>query len=110
MQSINYVIARAAPQALSGWQMNLWASPAGGWTTPIPGKGIVLLTDMGNMASGRAAIAGEARAITQYYLQAGVANWGAKFVSIDKYGLDAGTAEASAADPQNSLWFWNNDQ
>lgn len=111
VQSINYLISRDTPQAVFGWQMNLWASPAGGWFGPIPGRGIVHLTDNTDYAQGRAAIYNEARAITQYYLDAGVKSYGAKFLSIDKYGLDAGTAEASASgDPANSTWFWNNDQ
>ncbi len=111
VQSINYILARDAPQAFFGWQMNLWASPAGGWTTPVPGKGIVHLTDTGDFATGRAKVYAEARAITRYYLNAGVTSYGAKFVSIDKYGLDAATAEAAAAsDPADSTWFWNGDQ
>ena len=111
VQSINYLIARDTPQAFFGWQMNLWASPAGGWTTPVPGKGIAHLTDGKDIAQGRALIYNEASAITRYYLNAGVTSYGAKFLSIDKYGLDAGTAEASAAqDPANATWFWNNDQ
>lgn len=111
VQSINYIIARDAPQAFFGWQMNLWSSPAGGWTAPVPGKGIVHLTDTGDFATGRAKVYTEAKAITQYYLNAGVASYGAKFLSIDKYGLDAATAEAAAAsDPAGSTWFWNADQ
>ena len=111
VQSINYIIHRDAPQAFFGWQMNLWASPAGGWTTPVPGKGIMHLTDSSGIATGRAQIYNEAKAITQYYLNAGIKTYGANFVSIDKYGLDATSFEASAAnDPANSYWFWNNDQ
>jgi hypothetical protein len=45
-----------------------------------------------------------------YYVSAGVLTGGAKFVSIDKYGLDATGFEASAQnDPADSYWFWNND-
>lgn len=110
VKAINYLISKNLPQAFFGWQMNLWASPAGGWTTPIPGNGLMHKTDTVGVAAGRPLIYNEARAITQYYLDAGIASYGAKFVSIDKYGLDAASAEANAAqNPTGSLWFWNND-
>lgn len=110
VRSINYLISRDTPQAFFGWQMNLWASPAGGWTTPVPGKGLMHLTDTMTVAQGRPLIYNEAKAITQYYLDAGVKSYGADFLSIDKYGLDATAVEASAAqDPASSTWFWNND-
>ena len=55
-------------------------------------------------------IAQEAAAIANYYLSAGVATYGAKFVSMDKYGLDAAAYELSAAaDPASSTWSWNAD-
>lgn len=111
VQAINYTISKYAPQVYFGWQVNLWASPPGGWTTSIPGKGIIHKTDTLGVAAGRPLIYQEAAAITQYYLQAGVTQYGASFVSIDKYGLDAAGFEASAAqDPADSTWFWNNDQ
>ena len=111
VESINYIIGRETPQSYFGWQMNLWASPAGGWTTPLPGTGIAHLTDDRDINLGRTQIYSEAAAITNYYINAGVKSYGAKFLSIDKYGLDAATAEASAAnDPAHSTWFWNSDQ
>jgi hypothetical protein len=110
VQAINYTISKNCPQVNFGWQMNLWASPAGGWTTPVPGKGLMHLTETNGIAKGRQLIAGEAAAIVNYYVAAGVLTNGAKFVSIDKYGLDATGAEASAQnDPADSYWFWNND-
>ena len=110
VKSINYIIARDAPNAKFGWQMNLWASPAGGWTTPVPGTGVMHITDSKGIAQGRPLIYNEARAITQYYLDAGVNSYGADFLSIDKYGLDAAAVEASAAqNPAGSTWFWNSD-
>ena len=36
-------------------------------------------------------------------------SYGAKFVSMDKYGLDAGAENGAAADPAHSTWFWNAD-
>jgi hypothetical protein len=110
VQAINYTISKNCPQVYFGWQMNLWASPAGGWTTPVPGKGLMHLTEANGIARGRQLIAGEAAAIVHYYVAAGVMSSGAKFVSIDKYGLDATGFEASAQnDPADSYWFWNND-
>ncbi len=110
VRAINYTISKYAPKAVFGWQFNLWASPAGGWTTSVPNRGLMHKTDGGDYAAGRNAIAGEAAAIARYYLSAGVASYGASFISIDKYGLDATAFEASAAkDPANSVWFWNND-
>ena len=109
VESINYLIGRDAPNAIFGWQLNLWASPAGGFTTPIPGTGIVHLTDTLGIESGRLLIHQEASAITDYYLDAGVASHGADFLSIDKFGLDAGAEAGAAANPASSTWFWNND-
>ncbi len=106
VRAINATIAKRLPAAYFGWQFNLWASPAGGFTTPISGKGIVHLTDSLGVAAGRTAIRREAAAIADYYIAAGVLDGGASFVSIDKYGLDAG-AEGKAADPASSTWFWN---
>jgi hypothetical protein len=110
VQAINYTISKYAPQIYFGWQVNLWASPPLGWTTRIPGNGIIRKTDAVGVAQGRPLIYGEAAAITKYYLAAGVATYGARFLSIDKYGLDAAAVEASAAmNPAGSIWFWNND-
>jgi hypothetical protein len=108
VETINYIISTKAPYVQFGWQLNLWASPPGGYTTPISGKGVIHLTDTLGLNSGRQAIYNEASALTQYYINAGIATHGADFLSIDKYGLDAG-ALGSVADPANSTWFWNND-
>jgi hypothetical protein len=110
VKAINYTISKYSPQVYFGWQMNLWASPAGGWTTSISGKGLMHRTDDVGVAAGRPLIYNEATAITNYYLQAGVTSYGARFVSVDKYGLDATGAESLAAqNPAASTWFWNND-
>ena len=110
VESINYIFSRDTPQTHFGWQMNLWASPAGGFTIQLPGTGIVHLTDNRDINTGRQQIYREAAAITDYYIRCGVKSYGANFLSIDKYGLDAATAEAAAAnDPANSTWFWNSD-
>jgi hypothetical protein len=109
VRAINYTIRKQAPQVYFGWQMNLWASPPGGWLTSIPGRGIIRKTDQAGIEAGRESIILEAAAITKYYLDAGVADHGAAFLSIDKYGLDAGAEPGAAADPAGSIWFWNSD-
>jgi len=106
VEAINYIVARDLPKAVFGWQFNLWASPSGGWTTPIGSKGIIRLTDTLGFSEGRDAIADEGRALADYYLSAGVATHGASLISIDKYGLDAGF-EGRSDDPEASTWFWN---
>lgn len=105
IQAINYTIHKHAPNAYFGWQFNLWAS--NGITTSIPAAGLIHLTDSLGIAAGRAAITAEAKAIARYYLSAGIASHGAAFVSIDKYGYDAGSA--SPTEPAQSKWFWNAD-
>jgi len=111
VEAINYIIDRDLPNAIFGWQFNLWASPAGGHTNiGIPGTGLAHLTDTMGIAAGRAAIEAEAEAMAQWYVDAGVMRRGADFISLDKYGLDAGGTTSSAAnDPASSAWFWNND-
>src|ERR1035437_10102515 len=110
VNAINYTIAKRSPQVRFGWQINLWASPAGGWTTPIPNKGLIHLTESAGLVAGRGQIAAEAAGVASYYVQAGITTYGASFASIDKYGLDAvGFAADAVQDPAQSVWFWNND-
>ena len=111
VQAINYTISKYAPNVDFGWQFNLWASPAGGFTeVGIPGKGVIHLTETLGFEAGKQAIVDEAAAIANYYMEAGVLSHGADFISIDKYGLDAAGASAGAAEnPQDSTWFWNHD-
>ncbi len=109
VEAVNYLTRRDLPNAQFGWQFNLWASPPGGWTTPISGKGVMHLTDSGTFAVQVQKVRDEARAIAQYYVACGVATHGATLVSIDKYGLDAGAETGAAANPTGSTWFWNND-
>ena len=106
VKAINYVFSKNLPQAYFGWEFALWASPPNGWTVPTGAKGVNHLTDTLGLAQGRYDVAREATAITDYYLKAGVASYGASFVSVDKYGLDAG-AEGKNGDPASSTWFWN---
>ena len=105
VKAINYTISKYAPNAYFGWQFNLWASP--GITTGIPSTGLMRITDTLGIAGGRSAIASEAKEICKYYTSAGITSYGADFVSIDKYGLDAGIS--SPSDPSKSTWFWNLD-
>ncbi|MEC7501484.1 MAG: glycosyl hydrolase family 18 protein [Planctomycetota bacterium] len=107
INAINYTISSHQANVEFGWQFNLWASP--GIETPIGSQGICHLTDTMGIEAGRAAIAREAELIAEYYMDAGVLSYGAEFISIDKYGLDAGAQNGAAADPAASTWFWNAD-
>lgn len=111
VKAINYTISKNAPNVNFGWQFNLWASPAGGFTdVGIPSNGLVRITDKLGIEKGRQAIVDEGKEIAKYYKDAGILSYGADFISIDKYGLDAAGVTASAAeDPEGSTWFWNND-
>ncbi|MEO8670427.1 MAG: cellulose binding domain-containing protein [Tahibacter sp.] len=110
VSAINYLVAKLSPQVVLGWQMNLWASPPGGFTTAVPGNGLMHKTDSVGVVAGRPLIRAEAAAITRYYVEAGIAGYGADFVSVDKYGLDAvGQSAAGASDPAQAPWFWNSD-
>ncbi len=110
VRAINYTISKYAPQVVFGWQINLWASPQGGWTTSVPVTGLMHKTDTGDFQLGQASISSEAAGIAAYYVAAGITEYGAGFVSIDKYGLDApGYESSAAANPAKSVWFWNND-
>jgi len=55
------------------------------------------------------AIAREAELIAEYYIDAGILSYGAGFISLDKYGLDAGAQNGAANNPEASTWFWNNE-
>ncbi|MDJ0742637.1 MAG: hypothetical protein QNJ32_04645 [Xenococcaceae cyanobacterium MO_167.B27] len=110
VQAINYTISKHEANVEFGWQFNLWASPAGGFTgVGIPGTGIVHLTETLGFEEGKKAIVDEAKAIAQYYMDAGILDYGADFISIDKYGLDGGQQQNAPEDPANSTWFWNHD-
>lgn len=103
VQAINYSISKVTPSMRFGWQVNLWASPE------TPGNGIIRATDSLGWDAGRSAVSNTANAIADYYKSAGILSYGANFVSIDKYGLDAGAQNGAAADPAASTWFWNAD-
>jgi len=105
IQAINYTIHKYAPNAYYGWQFNLWASP--GVTVGIPSNGLMHLTDTMGISAGRTAITNEANAIASYYLNGGITSNSANFISIDKYGLDAGAG--GWQNPASSTWFWNAD-
>jgi hypothetical protein len=109
VQSVNYLTKRELPAAQFGWQFNLWASPANGWTTPIGSKGLMHLVDAGDVATQRAKVRAEAAAITRFYAACGVNTYGATLVSVDKYGLDAAAETGAASNPAASTWFWNAD-
>lgn len=88
-----------------GWQLNLWAyAPTSG------SKGVLRRTDDDDLGwvAGRAAIDEGARETTQYGIDAGILTYGADFISIDKYGLDA-MIHQKRDNPSDSTWFWTND-
>ena len=107
VKSINYIILKHTNNPYFGWQFNLWASP--GIVTPITSTGLIHLTETMGIEAGRAAIRAETREIAAYYVDAGVLSYEADFVSIDKYGLDAGAENGAAQNPAASTWFWNSD-
>lgn len=87
-----------------GWQLNLWAY------APTSGpRGVLRRTDDDDLGwtAGRAAIKEGGEQTTLYGINAGILSNGANFISIDKYGLDAGISNPD--DPHNSTWFFNND-
>ena len=89
-----------------GWQLNLWAK--GG----VAGlRGIIRETDTGTFSSQLAKIRQTAVDIFNYGKNMGIMTYGADFISIDKYGLDAMGAPtvSNPADPSTYTWFWNND-
>ncbi len=45
VQAVNYLFHKNLPTAFFGWEFNLWASPAGGWTVPSSVLGLMHLTD-----------------------------------------------------------------
>ena len=120
VQAVNYLFSKNLPHAYFGWEFALWGHPANGWTTPSGALGLMHLTDEPipndttganatrlGISTGRPAIYNEAVAETNYYLKCGVASYGASFVSVDKYGLDAGAEAGAAANPGTSTWFWS---
>lgn len=104
VRRINTTIRQQGGNVLFGWQLNLWASP-----TATGGKGVIRRTDDDDQGwtAGRATIVAAAREIADFAVAAGILSGEADFVSIDKYGLDAGIS--SPADPAASTWFWNSD-
>ena len=108
VQSVNYIIHKYLPNAYFGWETALWGHPAQGFTVASPGNGIIHLTDSVGVDAGRPEIYHEAAATADYYIKAGVTSYGAGFISVDKYGLDAAAENASAAsNPAGSTWFWS---
>ncbi|QSH40590.1 cellulose binding domain-containing protein [Lentisphaerota bacterium ZTH] len=83
VRAISYTFKKYLPNSYIGWQFNLWADPAANVFT--------MIVDRGKTEE----FAGK---ITDYYLAAGV-NENTDFVSIDKYGYDAGGA--------GNGWFFN---
>lgn len=107
VKRINSIIAERGGNVVFGWQLNLWARAGSNG-----GKGLVRRTDEDDWAGmdwneGRDYITQTATEIAAYAVEAGVLSHGADFLSIDKYGLDAGIQNPD--NPAESTWFWNAD-
>lgn len=102
VQRINSQVRANGGNVLFGWQLNLWASP-----TDTGPRGVIRRTDDLGWTAGRQRIVDAAKEIGAYAVSAGILAAAADFVSIDKYGLDAGIS--SPDDPAASTWFWNSD-
>jgi len=101
---INHTINQKKQQGYNviyGWQFNLWATPYNGVNN------IIRATDDLGFLLGKKAVRWSAQQTTLYGIEAGVLSRSASFLSIDKYGLDAGFVDT--LDPANSTWFFNND-
>ena len=108
VRSVNYILHKYLPNAYFGWETALWGHPAQGFTVASPGNGIIHLTDTVGVDVGRPEIYREAAATADYYIKAGVTSYGAGFISVDKYGLDAAAENAMVStDPMGSTWFWS---
>ena len=110
---INATIAQNGGNVRFGWQLSLWAVNGALGT-----QGVIRRTDDLGWVPGRALIVQTANATATYAIDAGVLSHGANFLSIDKYGLDAGFVPNPLPPPNNlynpdkpgeSTWFWNND-
>ena len=121
--AMNYLAKKYAPNCRFGWKMNIWSTSYPG--SDVPQKGVVHYTDGltgAAFTTARAKVVREAGKIGTFYQQAGVADNGATYLFLDRYGIDGGawgyyqngsligftTAQAVGwQDPQQSLWFWN---
>jgi hypothetical protein len=100
VKAVNYLLQTRSRNAWYGWQINLWADPASGASS----NGLMHITDPGEKGwtAGRPLIAASAQRVADYYGAAGIASYGAGFISFDKYGYDGGA-------PGNSKWLFNAD-
>lgn len=104
VERINHTINQKKEEGYNiyfGWQLNLWS-------TPIEGiNNVIRATDAMGYALGRKAIQSSAEQTALFGIKAGILSNDASFISIDKYGLDAGSVDT--LDPANSTWFFNSD-
>lgn len=122
VSSINYIIRRDLPEAIFGWQINVWANPAGNTEgCKSATDSLMKSTDDTNCSftKAREGITGNAEGVATYYQSAGIASAGGltspNFISFDKYGLDsvavANTDGSSpVTNPELNPWFFNADQ
>lgn len=83
-----------------GWQINLWSDPS-----TAGNNGIMRSTDAMGWTSGRNNVSTGATNVTNYVSSAGILSNDAKFISMDKYGLDAMGYSTSITNP----WWFNSD-
>lgn len=110
VKAINYTIKKYNPEAIVGWQLNLWGSSSkmedGQWDNG--GNGIIHRTERYGMEKGREIIVNNAKNLTQFAIDAGV-DYKTDFIAIDKYGLDGGQQADAGTKPEGSTWLWNAD-
>ncbi len=106
VQKINQTINQKKVEGhhiIFGWMLNLWSYPQNQGTL-----GIIHRTDDLGLVNGRAVIQEAAEGTAQFSINAGILSYGADFVAVDKYGLDA-MGYMPNNDPSKMYWFWNND-
>jgi len=104
VESINYIISTKYPTAQFGWQFNTWAYANG-----VPSQGLMHATETLGYSAGLQFINAAAVATANFYMNAGILEYGADFISIDKYGLDGAYQGGAAENPATSNWLWNAD-
>lgn len=104
VERINQTIDQKKQQGYNiifGWQLNLWPTPVAGVNN------VIRATDAMGYTLGRKAIQSSSEQTTLFGIQAGMLTHNASFISLDKYGLDAGSTDT--LDPADATWFFNND-
>ena len=104
VKSINYIINKVYPSAQFGWQFNTWS-----YSNGVPSQGLMHATETMGFDNGLNFIRNAAEITADYYMDCGILDYGADFISIDKYGLDGAYQTGAASNPKDSNWLWNAD-